>query len=297
MKFECLLANAVGEGKSVYDCMQVQNVGLIFHTTRTSRRSMSGTDHSKSKSEHRQVPTVILVGPQMGENIGASARAMWNFGLDRMRLVNPRDGWPNPAAQATASGASPVMDNVQIFDTTPAAIGDLTYIFATTARSRDLTQRVVTPELAMQEAREMIGRGEKVGVLFGPERAGLDNDDIVHADALISIPVNPAFASLNLSQSVLLLAYEWMRQSTAAPSETMQMAGADFAEKVEVQKLVERLEQDLDERGFFFPEAKAQSMKQTLRNMFSRLPLTQADIRTLHGIIRNLTTRGRTSDK
>ncbi|MEM7242196.1 MAG: RNA methyltransferase [Pseudomonadota bacterium] len=258
---------------------------------------MSGTDHSKTFLEHRQGPTIILVGPQMGENIGASARAIWNFGLDRMRLVNPRDGWPNPAAQATASGAAAVMDNVQIFDTTADAISDLTYVFATTARNRDLTQRVVTPERAMQESLDLIARGEKVGILFGPERAGLDNDDIVLADALISIPVNPAFASLNLSQSVLLLAYEWMRQSAEAPAEEMQMAGTEFAEKIEIQKLVERLERDLDARGFFFPTDKAQSMKQTLRNMFSRLPMTQADIRTLHGIFRNLTTREQSSDR
>jgi len=257
---------------------------------------MSGTDHSKTTPIHHAVPKIILVGPQMGENIGASARAMWNFGLDRMRLVNPRDGWPNPAAQATSSGASPVMDNVQIFDNAKDSVADLTYVFATTARSRDLTQRVVTPELAMQEARALINKGEKVGILFGPERAGLDNSDIVLADALISIPVNPAFASLNLSQSVLLLAYEWMQQNAEGTAERMQMAGAEFAEKIEVQKLVERLESDLEERGFFFPVNKAQSMKQTLQNMFSRLPLTQADIRTFHGIFRNLTTRNRESD-
>ena len=227
----------------------------------------------------------------MGENIGAAARAMWNFGWDRMRLVNPRDGWPNPAAQATSSGASPVMDHVEIFETAQDAIADLTYIFATTARKRDLTQRVVTPELAIKESRGLIGSQEKVGILFGPERAGLSNEDVTLADSLISIPVNPAFASLNLGQSVLLMAYEWMRQQSDQMAENMTMAGTEFAQKGEVQKLIERLEKDLEARGFFFPETKAVSMKNSLRNMFSRLPFTQADIRTLHGVVRNLTTR------
>ena len=254
---------------------------------------MSGTDHGAKEEWAGPSPVMVLVAPQMGENIGAAARAMWNFGLDRMRIVNPRDGWPNPAAQATSSGAAPVMDHVAIHNSVAQSVGDLTVVYATTARSRDLTQRVLTPEAAMREAAGLIAKGERIGVMFGPERAGLENEDIAHADALISIPVNPAFASLNLAQSVLLLAYEWRRQVANSDPDHMQMAGARFAEKIEVQKLVERIEGELEPRGFFFPEAKVQSMKQTLRNMFSRLPLTEPDVRTLHGIIRSLTTRNR----
>ena len=138
-------------------------------------------------------PTFVLVRPQMGENIGAAARAMWNFGLDRMRMVDPRDGWPNPRAVALASGAGRVLDTAGQHATTPDAVADCTFVFATTARSRDLTKPVFSPEGAMQKAREMIAGGGKVAVLFGPERAGLENDDIARANAIISVPVNPDF--------------------------------------------------------------------------------------------------------
>ena len=162
---------------------------------------MSGTDHDAQADWGGPQPVMVLVEPQMGENIGAAARAMWNFGLEHMRLVNPRDGWPNPAATATASGASRVLDRLGVFDTTAEAIGDLNFIFATTARSRDLTKPVMTPERAMAHARALIGEGAKVGVLFGPERAGLENTDIAQANAIISVPVNPGFCLLYTSPS------------------------------------------------------------------------------------------------
>ncbi|MEE9454051.1 MAG: RNA methyltransferase [Paracoccaceae bacterium] len=253
---------------------------------------MSGTDHARDEGWQGPTPAFILVNPQMGENIGGAARAMWNFGLDRMRLVKPRDGWPNPKAVAMASGAGRVLDNVRITDTTSEALADLNYVFATTARSRDLTNLVMTPERAMAHARELIKDGQKVGVLFGPERAGLQNADIIQANALISIPVNPAFASLNLAQCVLLLAYEWRRQHSQQHAEVTAMAGTRFAEAIEVQKLVERLESRLDEIGFFWPEQKRLSMVENIRNMVSRLPLTDADVRTLHGIFRALAEKG-----
>ncbi len=158
-------------------------------------------------------PTFVLVNPQMGENIGAAARAMWNFGLDRMRLVAPRDGWPNPGAVAMAAGAGRLLDEAQLAQTTAEAVADCTFVMATTARNRDLTKPIYAPEHAMQVARERIGAGEKVAVLFGPERAGLENRDIALANAIISVPVNPDFASLNLAQCVLLTAYEWRRHA------------------------------------------------------------------------------------
>jgi len=253
---------------------------------------MSGTDHAKDEGWQGPTPAFILVNPQMGENIGGAARAMWNFGLDRMRLVKPRDGWPSQKAIAMASGAGRVLDQVQVTETTGEALADLNYVFATTARSRDLTKPVMTPERAMAHARELIATGQKVGVMFGPERAGLENDDIVRANALISIPVNPAFASLNLAQSVLLTAYEWRRHSDAVIAEVVEMAGTRFAEGIEVQKLAEKLEARLDEIGFFWPEQKRVSMVENIWNMLSRLPLTDADVRTLHGIFKALAEKG-----
>ncbi len=250
---------------------------------------MSGTDHAKDEGWQGPTPAFILVRPQMGENIGAAARAMWNFGLDRMHLVAPRDGWPNPKAVAMASGAGRVLDQVQVVDSTEAALADLNYVFATTARSRDLTKTVLTPERAMAEAREMIAAGQKVGVMFGPERAGLENADVVRANALISIPVNPAFASLNLAQSVLLNAYEWRRQARDVEPEVREMGKTRFATHIEVEKFTEHLEGKLDNVGFFWPEHKRGSMIENLRNMFSRLDLTDADVRTLHGVLRALT--------
>lgn len=249
---------------------------------------MSGTNHTNDEGWQGPTPAFILVNPQMGENIGGAARAMWNFGLDRMRIVGPRDGWPNPKAVAMASGAGRVLDQVKVVDTTAEALADLNYVFATTARNRDLTKTVMTPERAMAHARELIGQGQKVGVMFGPERAGLQNEDIVQANALISVPVNPAFASLNLAQCVLLTAYEWRRQSEPVP-EVIEMGKTRFAEAIEVQKYLEHLERKLEDVGFFWPEQKRASMLENIRNMFNRMPLTDADVRTLHGITRALT--------
>jgi len=251
---------------------------------------MSGTDHGQDEGWQGPTPAIILVKPQMGENIGAAARAMWNFGLDRMRLVAPRDGWPNSKAVAMASGAGRVLDQIQHTDTTTEAIGDLNFVFATTARKRDLTKVVMTPERAMQHARQLIDGGQKVGILFGPERAGLANEDIVQANAFISVPVNPAFASLNLAQSVLLLSYEW-RRLAGQQAEQLDLSKTRFAEAQEVQAFTHHLEQRLDDVGFFFPEAKRNSMIENLNNMFSRLPLTDADVRTLHGVIKAIAER------
>lgn len=233
-------------------------------------------------------PAFVLVRPQMGENIGGAARAMWNFGLDRMRLVSPRDGWPNPRAVALASGAGRLLDEAQLCETTAEALADCSYVFATTARARGLTKPVVTPERAMEMAREKIAAGEKVAVLFGPERAGLENDDIARANAIINVPVNPEFASLNLAQCVLLTAYEWRRQAVEVEAERMEMAGGDWASHVEIEKLADHYEGRLDEAGFFFPETKAEGMKMVLRNFWSRMPLTRSDVQMMHGILRQM---------
>ncbi len=253
---------------------------------------MAGTDHGKGQTQNQgwggAQPAFVLVRPQMGENIGAAARAMWNFGLERLRLVSPRDGWPNGRAVAMASGAARVLDQVQVFDTPADALADVSYVYATTARSRDLTKPVVSPEFAMQETRARLQRGERVAILFGPERAGLENADIVRANAIISVPVNPGFGSLNLAQCVLLTAYEWRRQGAPVPPEHLEMAGSRPARGIEVEKLFEHLLNELDTVGFFWPEHKADSMRLNLRNLVSRMPLSDADIRILHGILRAL---------
>ena len=233
-------------------------------------------------------PAFVLVRPQMGENIGAAARAMWNFGLDRMRIVAPRDGWPNSKAAAMASGAGRLLDEAVLADDLPGALADCTYVFATTARVRGLTKPVYAPERAMQVAAEKISAGEKVAVLFGPERAGLENEDVARANAIINVPVNPEFASLNLAQCVLLTAYEWRRASGEVEMERTDMGGADWASHLEVEKLADHYEERMEEAGFFFPEHKREGMKINLRNMWSRMPLTGADVRILHGVLRQM---------
>ena len=233
-------------------------------------------------------PVFVLVRPQMAENIGATARGMLNFGLDRLRLVAPRDGWPSPKAVAMASGAGRLLDAAGLHDTVAAAVADCHVVYATTARPREATKAVLTPEAAMAEARAHAAAGRRVGVLFGPERAGLENDDLTHATALVSVPVNPAFPSLNLAQCALLLAYEWRRHGEAAapPADAF-----DLAERHEVERLAAHWEERLDGAGFFFPATKAEGMKRNLRNLWSRMPLTRADVQTLHGALRQLVRR------
>ncbi len=236
-------------------------------------------------------PVFVLVRPQMGENIGGAARAMLNFGLERMRVVDPRDGWPNPKAVAMASGAGRVLDNAGLFGDLDAALADCDFVLATTARGRELTKPVYTPEAAMEVVRAMTAAGKKVAILFGPERAGLENDDIIRANAIVTVPVNPEFFSLNLAQCVLLLAYEWRRQTVEVAPVVMEMAGAEFASAGEIDRLAAHFEEDLGEAGFFFPDTKAPMMKRNLRNMWSRLGLTRAEVQTFHGMLRQIAYR------
>ncbi len=233
-------------------------------------------------------PAFVLVRPQMGENIGAAARAMANFGLDRMQIVAPRDGWPNPAAVAMASGAGRILDGAQVTATVAEAVGNATDVYATTARPRDLTKRVVSPEVAMAEARDKIAAGRKVAVLFGPERAGLENADIAQANTIVTVPVNPDFPSLNLAQCVLLMGYEWRRSAEEHAHDDMHFAGTEPAPQHEVEHLASHYEERLTDAGFFFPETKSEGMKITLRNFWSRMPMTRADVAILHGILRQM---------
>lgn len=242
-------------------------------------------------------PVFILVRPQMGENIGAAARAMLNFGLDRMRIVAPRDGWPNPAAVAMASGAGRVLDHAGICADVPSAVADCDFVFATTARGRELTKPIYSPEAAMEHARALTAAGKKVGILFGPERAGLENDDVVRANAIITVPVNPDFPSLNLGQCVLLIGYEWRRQSVPVADMVYAMARTEFASGEEVEKLGDHYEQRLGDAGFFYPPEKVEGMKEGLRNMWTRLGLTRAEVQTFHGMLRQIAYALRQQDR
>ena len=231
-------------------------------------------------------PVFVLVRPQMGENIGAAARGMWNFGLPAMRLVAPRDGWRNPAAVAMASGAGRVLDAARVIPTTAEAVADCTYVYATTARPRVLVKPVLGPDEAMAEAAGRIAAGERVAFLFGPERTGMENDDIAQANAIVTLPVNPAFPSLNLAQCVNVLAYDWARASGAGKPEPV--VRHEPANQAEIDALTRHYEQRLEEAGFFFPPEKAEGMKLNLRNLWSRMDLNRADVQMLHGMLRQM---------
>jgi len=245
---------------------------------------MSGTDRSR-QAPLPPGPAVILVEPQLGENVGMVARAMLNCGLTELRLVRPRDGWPNPTAEAAASGARAVIDGVRLFDTTKEAIADLHRVFATTARPRGMVKTVVTPAEAARELRAETAAGRKTGLLFGPERSGLVNDDIALADTLLSVPLNPAFASLNLAQAVLLVGHAWFLAGDETPPSRLDSGGAEPASKAEMVNFFERLETALDETGFLFPPEKRPNMVRNLRSMFHRMMPTAIEVNTLHGII------------
>lgn len=227
-------------------------------------------------------PAVILVDPQLGENIGMVARAMLNCGLADLRLVRPRDGWPNPAAAKAASGADAILEAARVYDATAAAVAGLQRLYATTKRPRELATAMFSPRAAAAELRTAEGEGVACGLLFGPERSGLVNDDIALADAVIQVPLNPAFASLNLAQAVLLVGYEWWLAAPAAPAEP----GAErVATKEELIGFFERLEAALDAAGFLKPPEKRPNMVRNLRTLFTRARLSEQELRTLHGIV------------
>jgi tRNA/rRNA methyltransferase len=252
---------------------------------------MAGTDRSKANATAglAPAPTIILVRPQLGANIGAAARAMLNFGITDLRLVAPRDGWPNEDALKAASGAVELIESAQVYDTVPEAIADLDYVLATTARPRDMTKQVFTPEEGAGRLKGAMLEGGRSGVLYGAERAGLHNDDIALADAVITAVLNPGFSSLNLGQAVLLLAYEWSQLSDETAPETMPMNGTRPANKEELLGFFEHLEVELDDTGFLLPPEKRPAMVRNLRNMFQRAALTEQEIRTLRGMVSALT--------
>ena len=245
------------------------------------------TDGFQTENNFEQ-PIFVLVRPQLARNIGSSARAMRNFGLERMRLVAPRDGWPNSDAVATASGAGRLLDNAEIHSDLRSALADVHFTVSTTARSREMAKETIFPEQAMAEVRNRIELGQKVAVVFGPERTGLTNQDLSVANVLVTVPTNPEFGSLNLAQCVLLFAYEWNRQIVSTRQIPTKADGMDLATSADKLKLVDLYSDDLDKAGFFWPEEKADGMRLNLKNMFMRLEVTEAEVRTLHGVRRAL---------
>src|SRR4051794_34307145 len=246
--------------------------------------SGSGTDKTKSGVELAG-PIVILVEPQLGENIGMAARAMGNFGLTRLRIVNPRDGWPNVSAQRAAAGADHILDKVELFDTVEQAVADCTLLLATTARSHDQAKPVIGPQQAAQEILREIAADGRAGLLFGRERAGLLNEEVALADRIVTFPVNPAFASLNLAQAVLLMGYEWF---TLAPADALPFAMPERsirASQHQMQAFFDNLVRELDKVEFLRPPEKRDTMLVNLRNIFSRMEPTKQDVHTLHGVV------------
>jgi tRNA/rRNA methyltransferase len=243
----------------------------------------AGTDSTKEWIEGG--PIVILVEPQLGDNIGATARAMANFGLSTLRLVKPRDGWPNPRAWVAASGADRILDEARLFDSVEAAIGDCTYVLATTARAHDQAKPVIGPEEAARQMAPRVAAGETVGVLFGRERYSLENPEVGLADAIVTLPVNPAFASLNLAQAVLVIAYEWFTLVTGSALPFRMPVKSGAAPREQLLAFFATLERELERVEYFRPAEKRDTMLINLRNIFHRMQPTRQDIQTLHGVI------------
>jgi tRNA/rRNA methyltransferase len=233
-------------------------------------------------------PLIILVEPQLGENIGSAARAMANFGLGQLRLVKPRQPWPNPQAKKMASGADRILDQAVLYDTIEAAIADCSFVLATTARAHDQAKPVVDAAEAGRLCAPRIAAGETVGILFGRERTGLENHEVALADRIVTLPVNPAFASLNLAQAVVIVAYEWFKQASAGalPFETPDKSPP--ANKQQLMTFFAALERELDRVEFFRPPDKRDTMQINLRNIFTRMAPSQQDIRTLHGVVTSI---------
>jgi len=244
----------------------------------------SGTDKTKPWTDIAG-PIVVLVEPQLGQNIGTVARAMANFGLLRLRLVRPRDGWPNIQAQRAAAGADAVLEGAQLFDTLEAAVADCHVVLATTARAHDQAKPVLAPDEAAREMVPRVAAGESVAVLFGRERWGLENDEVALADRIVTLPVNPAFASLNLAQAVLVIAYEYFKLASGGALPFRMPQRSPPAGKQQLFAFFASLEAELEKVEFFRPPEKRKTMTINLRNIFARMQPTQQDVQTLHGVI------------
>ena len=244
----------------------------------------AGTDKTKTWIA-QPAPIVILVEPQLGENIGAAARVMANFGLSRLRLVKPKQAWPNPKARMMAAGADRVLAAAELFDSLPAAIADCSFVAATTARAHDQAKPVVAPEECAKLLRPRVAAGDTVAIVFGRERNGLENDEVGLADCIITFPINPAFASLNLAQAVALVCYEWFKLESAGALPFTMPEKSRPAPREQLLAFFASLEEELERVEFFRPAEKRETMQINLRNIFTRMRPTQQDIQTLHGVI------------
>lgn len=228
-------------------------------------------------------PIIVLVRPQLGENIGKAARAMLNFGLTEMRLVAPRDGWPNPQAGPAASGADVVLEQARVYDSVAEATADCAHVYATTVRKRGVTKPVVTPEEAAREIHAGQGRS---AILFGPERSGLETDDVALARTIVTVPINPEFGSLNLAQAVILIAYEWSKGVALASPPSVELDPP--APQTELEGLIGHLDRMLDESGYFFPPDRVPATRRTLRSLLTKPGWNAQEIRTLRGVLSTL---------
>src|SRR5437879_1469623 len=244
----------------------------------------AGTDKTKTGFDLAG-PVVVLVEPQLGENIGMAARAMGNFALSRLRIVNPRDGWPNVSAQRAAAGADIILERAELFDSVAAAVADLTLLFATTARAHDQAKPVGAPGQAAAEIVAHTAGAGKAGILFGRERYGLQNEEVALANRIITFPVNPGFASLNLAQAVLLMGYEWFKLSTEGALPFAMPERSERASQHQMQAFFENLVRELDRVEFLRPAEKRDTMLVNLRNIFTRMDPTKQDMHTLHGVV------------
>jgi TrmH family RNA methyltransferase len=253
---------------------------------------MTGRDGGALLVRDPQAPVVILVRPQLGENIGATARAMANGGLFDLRLVSPRDGWPQESAMRTSSGAYAILEAATLHASVPEAIADLHRVFATCPRDRHVITPLLTARGAAAELRAVAAEGLRAGLLFGPERSGLDNDDLARADTLVRFPMNPAFDSLNLAQAVLVMAYEWWQAADATPPRRLLTHETTVATKGQLENFMRHLVEELDACGFMRVEGKRPVMTRNLFHLFQRGQVTEQELRTLHGVVAELT-RGR----
>lgn len=254
---------------------------------------MTGRDGGADIEPIGNSPVVILVRPQMAENIGTTARAMANGGLFHMRIVAPRDGWPQERAWRAASGADRILEAAEVFETVDDAIADLHHVYATCPRPRHIVKPLLTARGGAIELREATNRGLKVGLMFGPERAGLDNEDMARADALIRYPLNPAFMSLNLAQAVMIMAYEWWLTEDSTPPRELMTNETHVATKGELENFMSHLFRELDDCGFLRNEQKRPGMVRNLRHFFTRGEVTEQELRTLHGVVTELVNRRR----
>ena len=230
-------------------------------------------------------PVIVLVRPQLGENIGKAARAMLNFGLTELRLVAPRDGWPNPDAGPSAAGADAVLDQAQIYDTLAEAVADCAHVYATTVRKRGVTKPVVTPEEA---ARAIHGAQGRSAVVFGPERSGLETEEVALCRTILTVPINPDFASLNLAQAVILVAYEWSKGSDTELVQPTEEELLPPAPQEELEGMIAQFEALLETAGYFFPPDRAPATRRTLRNLLTKPGWNHLEVRTLRGVLSSL---------